>query len=296
MARWTHFVLRHRIAVVVCVARRARARRLCELAALAAPLEHVHRSGHRLGAGAEGARASTSATARTARSRSSSRCRTRATPALLAPAPGGRRPRGHGRADRTADEAARRGSARRLRRRRLDPRPRAGEGLERRPPARRRQASRRRARLRHGCCVDPARARPDLQRGPAQGRDDRDPDRAARAARSVRDLGLGHDPVHLRRLHDHRHARDRLLDRPPRGDADVRDEPRAADRARDRRRLLAADRLPLPRGALRNGSREQGRRDRAHDGDSRALGGLLRASRSRSASRCSSRCRCRSCG
>ena len=80
--------------------------------------------------------------------------------------------------------------------------------------------------------------------------------------------------------------------RAPRLDADVRDEPRAADRARDRGRLLAADRLPLPRGARRGPT--TGRRGRADDADRRPRGDLLRR-RSRSGSRCSSRCRCRSC-
>ena len=47
-----------------------------------------------------------------------------------------------------------------------------------------------------------------------------------------------------------------------------------ADRAGDRDRLLAADRLPLPRGA--RARRAGGRRDRADDGDRRARGGLLR--------------------
>ena len=53
-------------------------------------------------------------------------------------------------------------------------------------------------------------------------------------------------------------------------DGRVRDEPRRADRARARDRLLAAHRLPLPRGARPGGSR---RRDAIvpHDGDRRPV-------------------------
>ena len=47
----------------------------------------------------------------------------------------------------------------------------------------------------------------DLRHGRA---DDRAADRAPRPARRVRPLLGGHDPAHLRRLHDHGHARDRL--------------------------------------------------------------------------------------
>ena len=62
----------------------------------------------------------------------------------------------------------------------------------------------------------------------------------------------------------------------------LRDEPRLADRARDRDRLLAADRLPLPRGAR---PRAVGRgRDRAHDADRRPRRHLLGRCRSRSGS------------
>ena len=94
-----------------------------------------------------------------------------------------------------------------------------------------------------------------------------------RAARGVRPLVGGDDPAHLRRLHDHRHARDRLRRREHLGDPDLRDEPRAADRPRDRGRLLAAHRLPVPRGARgRQGDRRRGRAD---DADRRPGGRLL---------------------
>ncbi len=72
----------------------------------------------------------------------------------------------------------------------------------------------------------------------------------------------------------------------------LRDEPRRADRARARDRLLAADRLPLPRGA--RAGRLDRRGGRADDGHRRPRGRLLRASRSRSGSRCSSSCPSRS--
>ena len=75
----------------------------------------------------------------------------------------------------------------------------------------------------------------------------------------------------------------------------LRDEPRRADRARARRRLLAADRLPLPRGA-----REDGRAarpgDRARRWRARAAPSSSRASPSRSASHSCCSCRSRSSG
>ena len=128
--------------------------------------------------------------------------------------------------------------------------PRRGEGLHRRRHRGARASRRRRPRLRHRRRSDPARPRPDLPVRPrARRADDRGADRAARPARGLRPLLGGDDPADLRRLHDHRHARDRLRRRAALGDPDVRDEPRAADRPRDRGRLLAADRLPLPGGA-----------------------------------------------
>ena len=100
------------------------------------------------------------------------------------------------------------------------------------------------------------------------------PDRAARAAGRLRALVGGDDPADLRGVHDHGHARDRLRRREHLGDADLRDESRPADRVRDRRRLLAADRLPLPRGA-RGWARDR-RRRRPDDADRRPSGRLLR--------------------
>ena len=94
---------------------------------------------------------------------------------------------------------ARRRPACDLRRRRLDAEALAGEGPERLAACGDRTTGGRRARLRDGRRVDPARARPDLQPGPAQGRVDRAPDRARRAAARLRALGVGDDPVHLRR-------------------------------------------------------------------------------------------------
>ena len=71
------------------------------------------------------------------------------------------------------------------------------------------------------------------------------------------------DPVRLRRVHDHADAHRRVRARAAVPDGELRDEPRRADRARARRRLLAADRLALPRGA-------RPRRD-VDDGDRRTM-------------------------
>ena len=65
-------------------------------------------------------------------------------------------------------------------------------------------------------------------------------------------------PVHVRRCHDPGDARDRLDLRALHGADDLPDEPGHADRARDRDRLLAADRLPLPRGAAERPARQRG--------------------------------------
>ena len=304
MAGWTRFVLRHRRSVLAFWIVVLLAGGLRELEALGAALEHVRGARNRLGARSARARSELSATAPTARSPSSSSCRMRN-------APRSRRPR-CGSGSRRPSTAPRRRS-RAGRRRSSTSRARRPARSSSTATSSRRSTSPRRRGTRTGCCArsgtrpgvehvyvtgagrDPARPRPDLQPGPEAGRvRDRAPDRAARPARRVRALLGGDDPVHLRRLHDHRHARDRLLDRPPRGDADLRDEPRPADRARDRRRLLAADRLPLPRGARGRAARSTTPscgRWRPPAARSSSPG-----SRSRSGSRCSSRCRCRSCG
>ena len=80
----------------------------------------------------------------------------------------------------------------------------------------------------------------------------------ARARVRARALARARHPVPLRGLHDRRHA-GRALRRgaPLRPLTSVRDQPRRADRARARDRLLAADRLPLPRGARSRATREQ---------------------------------------
>ena len=71
--------------------------------------------------------------------------------------------------------------------------------------------------------------------------------------------------------------------------ATLRDEPRPADRARDLDRLLAADRLPLPRGARAAGLEDDAIvRTMATAG--RAV--IFSARPSRSGSRCCSSCRC----
>ena len=106
----------------------------------------------------------------------------------------------------------------------------------------------------HRRAGDPVRPRPDLQPGPPEGRVDRAADRAARPPARLRALVGGDDPVPVRRQHGLRDARHRLRGRPLHDDADLRDESRLPDRSRDRDRLLAADRLPLPRGARSAGS------------------------------------------
>ena len=68
-------------------------------------------------------------------------------------------------------------------------------------------------------------------------------------------------------------------------DDHLRHEPRRADRARARDRLLAADRPPLPRGARGSDGRRR-RRDRAGRWRPRAAPSSSRASPSRSGSRC----------
>ena len=175
------------------------------------------RPGHRLRAGPRRSSSSTSATAATARSRSSSRCRTRATRRCVARLQARRRRARRAACRRGEATAARRRAAtRRLRRHRLDARPRQGEGLH---------ATSSCARCRQAAGVDartsPAQAAiqhdldPIFNEDLKKGELDRDPDRAARPAARVRALGRGHDPVHLRGVHDHRHARDRLRLRAP---------------------------------------------------------------------------------
>ena len=117
------------------------------------------------------------------------------------------------------------------------------------------------ARLRDRPAGDPARPRAGALVRPAPRRGDRAADRAAHPRRGARALGDGADPVRLRRVHDHADADRPLRDRAPLLHGQLRDEPRRADRARARRRLLAADRVALPRGARPGG--HDGRGDRA---------------------------------
>ena len=121
----------------------------------------------------------------------------------------------------------------------------------------------------------------------------RDPDRAAHPRLRVRVARVPR-PVHLRGRDDPGHARDRLDLRPLHGADDLPPEPGHADRVRDRDRLLAARRLPLPRGAPRRACSKEDAVVQ-DDGDGRARGGLQRHRRSGSGSRSCSSCRCRSC-
>ena len=165
--------------------------------------------------------------------------------------------------------AARRSASRalpapcRLRRRRLDAQPRAGEGLHRRcsgcvgrPPGVA-------ARLRHRRAPRSSTTSTRSSTRPAARRVDRAADRAARPARRVRALRGGDDPAHLRRLHDHgRRSGSSTASRSSWSTPTYATNLVAADRARDRGRLLAADRLPVPRGA----------RARARDATTRSCG------------------------
>ena len=112
-----------------------------------------------------------------------------------------------------------------------------------------------------------------------------------RAVAVFRLLVGGDRPDRVRRLHDHRHARDRLRRRTAVDDADLRDEPRAADRARDRRRysLLVVYRFREELAAGKTVEDVVARTMRRQ-----AARSSSRGSPSRSGSRCSSRCRCRS--
>ena len=138
-------------------------------------------------------------------------------------------------------------------------------------------ARRQPAGARHRAAGRPGRSRPDLLQRPPSRRGDRDPADAARPARRLRRLDRGRDPVSRRRLHDRRDARAALPDRPRRVDGRLRPQPRRADRAGARGRLLAPRRAPLPGGAA--AGRGSGRRGRAHDRHSRPGGRVLRRRR-----------------
>ena len=247
-------------------------RRVREQQAPRPPLEHVHDAGHRLGASPHDPRAPLR---RPERRRLHDRVHRpeRGRPGAARPPPGEHGARREAGPERRGAAARPGQRPRPLRRHRVDAGARQGEGLHEQDP-RRVTEGRRRDAVRHRAGGDPARPRPDLQRGPEEGRvPDRGPDRPADPAVRVRALGGGHDPVDLRRVHDHGHARRRLRLRARDDDGDVRDEPGPADRARDRDRLLAADRLPLPRGG--RAERLQGRRDRPDDGDRGPRGRVL---------------------
>ncbi len=120
-----------------------------------------------------------------------------------------------------------------------------------RGPARRADAGRdrdgeRRARLRQRPDRHQPRPAARLRRRSAARRGDRDPDRGDRAADRVRHAHGDARAAADGRRHGARHARP-ALDRRARAEhGDLRDEPRHADRHRDRDRLLAARGLPLP--------------------------------------------------
>ncbi len=113
---------------------------------------------------------------------------------------------------------------------------------------------------------DRARPRPGLRRGPHQGRAHRASDRVGDPRRHIWDARVP-DPVRLRARDDPDHPRDRVGLRELHGAVDLPAEPRVADRARDRDRLLAPRRLPLPRRASGRASPRRG--DRQDDGDGR---------------------------
>ena len=163
-----------------------------------------------------------------------------------------------------------------LRRRRLDARLLGqAKGVHERRSSGGRAARRRRARVRHGRGGDPARPRPDLQRGPGKGRVDRAPDRARSCCCRVRPLVAG--------------ARSRSSSRPARSSSrsgsstDRRTSPRTPTYVTNLVQLIGLgiavdysllDRLPLPRGARARADRRT-RRGRAHDGDGGPRGRLL---------------------
>ncbi len=118
--------------------------------------------------------------------------------------------------------------------------------------------------LRHRPGGDRARPRPGVGRRPHQRRVGRCSDRPSHPHLHLRDAGLP-PPVRIHDRDDPDDARDRLGLRQLHGADDVPHEPGHADRARDRDRLLAARRLPLPRGAAARVV--AGRGDRDDDGD-----------------------------
>ena len=148
--------------------------------------------------------------------------------------------------------------------------------------------------LRHRPGGDRARPRPGVRRGP-QGRRalHRHPDRAPDPRLRLRDARVP-AAVPLRGRRDPDDARDHLDLRQLHGADDLPAEPRHADRARDRDRLLAARRLPLPRGASRRARPRTDAvvRTMATAGRAVVFSGTAVGDRPRAA--CSS-CRCRSC-
>ena len=246
-------------------------RRRAQLGPEQAALERVHDARNGLRGGSLPARGAVRPARRRLVSRRLSRRRLVRPGDQGGPRGGARARRGGGRG-RSRTAAPDGGSRRRLRNDRLAARAHGGEeGYGRR--ARGHWPAARSGGVRQRDAGDPGRSRPDLRGGPAQGRGDRAPDRAARAARRLRALVRRPDAVHRRRLDDHRDARDRLDRRALHDDGDLRHEPRSADRARDRDRLLAPDRLSLPRRA--RARRPDGRGDRADDGNRRPGGRLL---------------------
>ncbi len=109
----------------------------------------------------------------------------------------------------------------------------------------------RRPRLRQRAGGDQPRPPARLRRRSAARRGDRDPDRRARAADRLRHRDGDARPAADGGRHGAGHARAAVGRRARDEHGDLRDQPRHADRDRDRDRLLAARRLPLPRGARR---------------------------------------------
>ena len=283
--RWTRFVLRHRVAVLCSGSR-------CSLAGgfassrLAPLLSNTFTvPGTDSEQRSPRARASTSATGPTARSPSSSGCR-RPRPGDARAAAARRRPRRGGRADREARPRCGRPAPRHLRRRRLDARrsskakarPTSCRARVGRPPGVEQRLRHRRRPIQHD--LDPI-FNQDLMKG--------EPIAIPiallvllavfglscavtipfifAACTITATLGILYGIAHLAETPTYI------------------DEPRPADRARDRRRLLAAHRLPLPRGARARARARTTAVVRTMETAGR-VGRLLRASRSRSASRC----------
>ena len=115
--------------------------------------------------------------------------------------------------------------------------------------------------LGHGPGGDRARPRPGLRRTTSRSASSSSRSRSRFAASSSSCSGRSRSSSRssARRVHDPGDARDRLDLRELHGAHDLPDEHGHADRARDRDRLLAPRRLPLPRGAERAGCRRRTR-------------------------------------